>query len=311
MLAFSLLGGASATAAASSGGAGMVSSSSQSAPPAPKPAAPVLTPVRGFPQLAAAVTVRRVGRRAVSAIAVRYVSHARNPLQVRVDIVRGADGLSVYSNVRTVAPEKTQRVAWNGRATGGLAVDGRYEIRVSVPGGAAASTQSAPMAGGAAPQASPPPQGSALVSSFTFVGAIFPVRGRHDYGDAAARFGAQRAGHIHQGQDVMAKCGTRLVAARGGVVIQRAVQAAAGNYLVIHDTVSGYDDVYAHLRTPAIVRVRQHVETGQTIGVVGETGDATACHLHFEIWTPPGWYAGGQPIDPLPTLLSWDHRSHV
>jgi murein DD-endopeptidase MepM/ murein hydrolase activator NlpD len=307
-LMLGLLGTASA-AEASSGGAGMVPSS---APATTKPAAaPALTPVRGLPQLAAAVTVRRVGRRAASAVAIRYVSRAHSPLQVRVDVVERADGLSVFSAVQTVAPGIVQRVAWNGRAIGGLAADGRYEIRLSVPGGAAASAQPAPLAGGAAPQASPPPQGAALVGAFTFVGAIFPVRGRHDYGDAAARFGAQRAGHVHQGQDVLARCGTRLVAARGGVVIQRAFQGAAGNYLVVHDTVSGYDDVYAHLRHPAIVRKGQHVETGQTIGVVGETGDATACHLHFELWTPPGWYAGGQPIDPLATLLGWDHRSHA
>ena len=44
------------------------------------------------------------------------------------------------------------------------------------------------------------------------------------------------------------------------------------------------------------------VRTGQPIGIVGDTGDATACHLHFEIWTAPGWYEGGSPIDPLPYL---------
>lgn len=315
MLLLGMLGAASAPAAASSGGAGMVSSTSQAAGTTPKPAAaPVLVPVRGLPQLAAAVTVRRVGRRSVSAIAVRYVSSARSPLQVRVDVVRRADGLSVYGSTRTVAPGVVQRVAWNGRAGGGLATDGPYEVRLSIGGGSAARVPSGAMAGGAspqgggAPQGSAPPQGSSLVGAFTFVSAIFPVRGRHDYGDAADRFGAQRAGHVHEGQDVMATCGTPLVAARGGVVIQRAFQSAAGNYVVIHDALSGYDYVYAHLRHRAIVRKGQHVETGQPIGVVGETGDATACHLHFEMWTTPGWYAGGQPVDPLPTLRGWDHR---
>ena len=43
--------------------------------------------------------------------------------------------------------------------------------------------------------------------------------------------------------------------------------------------------------------------------IVGETGDATACHLHFEIWTAPGWYEGGSPIDPLPYLEKWDRYS--
>jgi murein DD-endopeptidase MepM/ murein hydrolase activator NlpD len=147
------------------------------------------------------------------------------------------------------------------------------------------------------------------VRTFTFVGAVFPVRGAHTFGDGAARFGAGRAGHIHEGQDVMAACGTPLVAARGGTVIMRTYQALAGNYVVIQDPITGQSNMYAHLREPAIVQRGQRVETGQPIGVVGDTGDASACHLHFELWTSPGWYRGGEPIDPLPTLKRWDRFS--
>ena len=49
--------------------------------------------------------------------------------------------------------------------------------------------------------------------------------------------------------------------------------------------------------------------TGQQIGVVGQTGDASACHLHFEIWGAPGWYEGGSPFDPLADLEKWDAYS--
>jgi murein DD-endopeptidase MepM/ murein hydrolase activator NlpD len=42
---------------------------------------------------------------------------------------------------------------------------------------------------------------------------------------------------------------------------------------------------------------------------VGRTGDATACHLHFEEWTAPGWYTGGSPFDPLADLRAWDAYS--
>jgi murein DD-endopeptidase MepM/ murein hydrolase activator NlpD len=308
--AAAILGVSTATASAGTGGAGLVQPAPQPTVSAPAQAAPVLSPVASIPQLAAGVSFRRVSKRAVSAATLAYVSHAHSPLQVRVDVVRLADGYSVFTDERTVAPEAPQKVSWNGRASDGLALDGRYQLRIALAGaGASSTTSSTTGGGGASPEAAAPPPGSASVKTFTFVGAVFPVRGAHDYGEGGARFGAGRTGHIHQGQDVMADCGTLLVAARGGIVIQRAFQALAGNYLVIHDPITGQSNLYAHLREPASVRRGQRVETGQPIGIVGETGDARACHLHFELWTSPGWYRGGAPIDPLPTLKAWDRLS--
>jgi murein DD-endopeptidase MepM/ murein hydrolase activator NlpD len=132
------------------------------------------------------------------------------------------------------------------------------------------------------------------------------VLGAHDFGGAADRFGAPRAGHTHQGQDVMAACGTPIVAARGGTVQYAGFQAAAGNYVVIDGRNAPFDFMYAHLAQPSPLKTGDPVRTGGPIGVVGQTGDATACHLHFEMWTAPGWYEGGQPIDPLPYLKHWD-----
>lgn len=131
---------------------------------------------------------------------------------------------------------------------------------------------------------------------------VFPVRGPHTYGD---RFGAR--GGEHRGQDVPAACGTTLVAAEGGRVIWRGYQSGgAGNYLVIRSATSGRDEVYMHMRSQPLYGNGQTVATGARIGYVGETGDATGCHLHFELWTAPGWYNGGHAIDPLPQLRYWD-----
>ena len=138
----------------------------------------------------------------------------------------------------------------------------------------------------------------------------FPVRGPHNYGGAGARFGAPRSGHTHQGHDVMAACGTKMVAARGGTVQYRGYQASgAGYYLVIDGANTKLDFVYMHLMRPAAVAKGQTVATGQKIGKVGTTGSSSACHLHFENWTGPGWYEGGKPFNPLKNLKYWDSFS--
>jgi len=82
-------------------------------------------------------------------------------------------------------------------------------------------------------------------------------------------------------------------------------QAAAGRYIVLHASASGEDYVYMHMSTVA-VSVGDSVSAGGNVGEVGQTGDATACHLHFEEWTAPGWYAGGHAKDPLSLLRSLD-----
>jgi murein DD-endopeptidase MepM/ murein hydrolase activator NlpD len=134
----------------------------------------------------------------------------------------------------------------------------------------------------------------------------FPLPSKHTYGDG---FGAARDGHTHQGVDIFAPCGVPLIAAHSGVVKAKAYQGSAGNYVVIDAAGVKQDYFYAHLQKPAMVAKGQQVTTGQQVGTVGETGNASGCHLHFEIWTGAGWYSGGKPIDPLETLKYWDSFS--
>ena len=101
---------------------------------------------------------------------------------------------------------------------------------------------------------------------------------------APARFGAARGGYSHQGQDVFAACGTPLVAAEGGTVKHKATHERAGNYIVIAGEQDGFDYAYMHLRDAALVNKGDQVVTGQPIGFVGQTGRASGCHLHFEMW---------------------------
>lgn len=131
--------------------------------------------------------------------------------------------------------------------------------------------------------------------------ATFPVRGRYEFGTATNRFGGGRG---HQGQDIFADCGTPVVAALGGEVTTRAYHARAGYYAVV-TTPDGTSQAYMHLQRPAGVTEGEAVAASAPIGLVGETGAATGCHLHFELWTAPGWYRGGKAIDPLPQLRRW------
>ena len=136
-------------------------------------------------------------------------------------------------------------------------------------------------------------------------GGVFPIRGKHNYGTDINGFGGGRG---HQGQDVFATCGKTLVAALAGEVTLAKFQDRAGNYVVIKAD-DGTSQAYMHMLEPAIVKKGARVEAGQQIGQVGETGRATGCHLHFELWTAPGWYEGGEALDPLPRLKAWDEAS--
>jgi murein DD-endopeptidase MepM/ murein hydrolase activator NlpD len=136
---------------------------------------------------------------------------------------------------------------------------------------------------------------------------VFPIRGRHSYGTSINRFGAPRGGRSHQGQDVFAETGTPLVAVTAGKVRHTGSGGGAGNYVVISGD-DGYDYVYMHMVSAAVVARDQRVTPGQLVGRVGCTGSCSGSHLHFEAWTAH-WWDGGAAFDPLPKLKEWDAQS--
>ena len=247
----------------------------------------------------AALDVRVVGRRVFydAARPARVDLLARAPMTLTVALVRVVDGVTVHGWPVALAPGVVSSVLWDGRIEGAPQPPGRYEFRVfaGAPAAGLVAAAAAPVALATAP--------------FDLVDHKFPVRGSHSYGEGQAAFGAGRDGHTHEGHDVFAPCGTPLVAARGGVVKLNRFQSAAGNYLVIDGEGTDADYAYMHLRDPSPLAKGARVLTGQPIGHVGDTGDANGCHLHFEVWSGPGWYTGGKPIDPLPFLQAWDAYS--
>jgi murein DD-endopeptidase MepM/ murein hydrolase activator NlpD len=140
-----------------------------------------------------------------------------------------------------------------------------------------------------------------------YYGHVFPVQGSHGVRGAIGEFHAPRnGGRIHEGFDVTAACGSRLVAVRNGRVRRAGFDPVLyGNYVLIHGEGEHRSYFYAHLARPALVRKGEWVWEGESVGVVGETGNAagTGCHLHFEI------HASGAPVDPLPSLTRWDRYS--
>ncbi len=153
------------------------------------------------------------------------------------------------------------------------------------------------------------------------VGILFPMEGRIVWTDT---FGAPRAGHTHAGNDLLAPKMTPLLAVVDGEVdwldpdgsssYSLLLRGDDGNdyfYIHINNDTPGTDDGLGGVKyayAPGLYDGK-HVERGELIAYVGDSGNAesTVPHLHFEI------HYGGykNPIDPYsslmaaPTLAEW------
>jgi murein DD-endopeptidase MepM/ murein hydrolase activator NlpD len=225
---------------------------------------------------------------------VRALQEVLNDLDLQTD-TDGVFGSGTAARVK--AYERREDLPVDGRVQPGQARDMQQQA-----GGADSQTPPDPAAGDEVPGGAPDgaqPGGSSPDDTGTPGGSgTFPVDGDHRFGDG---FGTRGGGH--KGQDVMADCGTPLRAVADVKVRKVASQSAAGRYVVLRDTESGEDYVYMHMSSVS-VSSGDTVSAGDKVGAVGRTGDATACHLHFEEWTAPGWYAGGQAKDPASFLHS-------
>jgi Peptidase family M23 len=270
-------------------------------PPPPPTPNPTLTPVPGprepgAPVIETGTSRTRAYYGARRAVVFSYRVDSGSARSLQVQLIRAGNGTAIKTWTQPPPiPGQVQSIVWSGGLGTGPAPPGRYSFRVTAQGTNGAVARSASTQ-------------DYQRDAFDLYDDVFPVRGRHAFGGPGSRFGAARVGHRHQGQDVPARCGTKLVAARGGRVRWKAYQSAAGNYLVIDAAGTNVDYVYMHLAEPSPFMAGDRVYTGQRIGAVGATGDATGCHLHFELWRGR-WYRGGRPFDPLSALLGWDRYS--
>jgi murein DD-endopeptidase MepM/ murein hydrolase activator NlpD len=103
--------------------------------------------------------------------------------------------------------------------------------------------------------------------------------------------------HFHGGLDMVAGCGSPILAAKAGVVVAsgQPLWPYDPGYGVVIDHGGGIQTWYWHITTQIVVRPGQVVNTGQLIGYEGTTGFSTGCHLHFAtnvngVWENPRAY---------------------
>ena len=95
---------------------------------------------------------------------------------------------------------------------------------------------------------------------------------------------------LHQAVDLATNKENTIVAAAAGVVIARYDDINLGNVILI-DHLNSYKTLYAHIHEFK-VNLKEFAEKGQEIATIGNTGNSTHYHLHFQI------YFQNEPIDP-------------
>jgi murein DD-endopeptidase MepM/ murein hydrolase activator NlpD len=122
--------------------------------------------------------------------------------------------------------------------------------------------------------------------------AVLPVQGAR----LSSGFG-QRWGTLHAGLDFAAPIGTPEYAAADGVVLRAGAASGFGLAVYVQHQ-NGDVTVYGHMEQ-ILVEEGQTVRAGDTIALLGDAGQSTGPHLHFEVHVGG---IDGERVDPLPWL---------
>lgn len=99
------------------------------------------------------------------------------------------------------------------------------------------------------------------------------------------------AAELHTGLDLAAGCDTPVFSSAAGTVAEAGFSAYGGGNRVVINHGNGLQTTYNHLETIS-VHTNQSVGRGTIVGIAGDTGAASGCHLHFEV------LSNGQSVDP-------------
>ena len=116
-----------------------------------------------------------------------------------------------------------------------------------------------------------------------FMPDIVPIKGNFAI--------SQRFSEKHPGLDFAAATGSEVIAVAAGEILSVYYDEHYGNVMMI-DHLNEYATLYAHLAT-TFFESNNTVEKGETIALVGNTGNSSAPHLHYEIM----FY--GKNVDPV------------
>lgn len=116
---------------------------------------------------------------------------------------------------------------------------------------------------------------------------VRPAEGRFTSG-----FGG-RWGAVHYGVDIANAIGTPIYAVTDGVVEDAGPASGFGLWVVLRHP-DGSHSVYGHVNR-MFVKVGDKVTAGEQIAEIGNRGESTGPHLHFEIWLPDGTKINPQP----------------
>ncbi|WP_341953044.1 M23 family metallopeptidase [Salinibacterium sp. TMP30] len=127
------------------------------------------------------------------------------------------------------------------------------------------------------------------------------VRPAGGYITSVYGFSSQYGSSFHKGTDLGAGCGSSIFAASAGTVVYAGYgwNGGYGNYIIIEHA-NGLRTAYGHIMPGGInVSYGQNVAVGTKIARVGNTGNSSGCHLHFEV-RPGGW----STTDPVPFMAN-------